>query len=386
MQLLALVQGQVRLGEPLPWGVRDAVGNLLLARGQVMNSAAQIEQLLERGATVDIEELRAVAEAEAARLAAASARPPTLFGQWEQALWQLDRLLRSANGAAPQPAAEGELPFVERVDALARQIMALTLRDPDIAIYLTVRQDPKRLTIYALAHSVHCAMVSLLMARRLAWDASRTLTLVRAALTMNIGILDLQGRMAAQSGAPSTEQMDQIRVHPAQAVELLTAAGVNDALWLETVAQHHERPDGSGYPAGLREVGELASVLRHIDVFMAKLAPRALRKPIGAQLAARQMFQDSGGGSVPAAIIKEFGIYPPGEYVQLKSGEFGVVVRRGANAGTPQVACVTDRKGAPSVTTRVCDTAVAEFAIASLPADKTLAHRVPPERLYGLQE
>ena len=386
MQLLALVQGQVRLGEPLPWGVRDAVGNLLLARGQVMRSAAQIGQLLERGATVDIEELRAVAAAEAARLAALAQRPPTLFGQWEQALWQLDRLLRSANGAAPEPAAEGAPPFVERVDVLARQIMALTLRDPDIAIYLTVRQDPKRLTIYALAHSVHCAMVALLMARRLAWDMGRTLTLVRATLTMNIGILDLQGRMAAQAGAPSAEQLEQIRAHPTQAVELLSAAGVTDPLWLETVAQHHERPDGSGYPAALREVGELATVLRHIDVFMAKLAPRALRKPIGAQLAARQMFQESGGGAVPAAIIKEFGIYPPGEYVQLKSGEFGVVVRRGTNAGTPQVACITDRKGAPTVSSIVRDTAAPEFAIVSLPADKTPVHRVPPERLYGLPE
>ncbi len=56
MQLLTRLQGQGRLGEPLPWGVRDAVGNLLLARGQVMRSAAQIEQLLERGAPVDIDE------------------------------------------------------------------------------------------------------------------------------------------------------------------------------------------------------------------------------------------------------------------------------------------------------------------------------------------
>jgi HD-GYP domain-containing protein (c-di-GMP phosphodiesterase class II) len=381
MQLLALVQGQVRLGEPLPWGVRDAVGNLLLARGHVMHSAAQIEQLLERGATVDIEELRAVADATSR--AAQTERAPTLFGQWEQALWQLDRVLRSTRGSAGAPAEPG---FVDRVDALAGQIMALTLRDPDIAIYLTVRQDPKRLTIYALAHSVHCAMVALLMARRLAWDAGRTLTLVRAALTMNIGILDLQGKMAAQAGAPTAEQLDQIRAHPLEAVDLLRAAGVTDALWLETVAQHHERPDGSGYPAALREVGELATVLRHIDVFMAKLAPRALRKPIGAQLAARQMFQESGGGAVPAAIIKEFGIYPPGEYVQLKSGEFGVVVRRGAGAGTPQVACITDRKGAPSVSSIVRDTAAPEFAIVSLPTDKTLVHRVPPERLYGLPE
>jgi HD-GYP domain-containing protein (c-di-GMP phosphodiesterase class II) len=368
------VQSQVRLGEPLPWGVRDAQGQLLLARGHVVANLDQLEALLERGAFVDIEEVRAAAKRAEAE---ANKRPLGLFALWERLLWQLDRVLRSV---------ADESGFAARMDDLVEQVVTLTDRDPDIALYLTVRQDPKRLTIYALAHSVHCALVARLMGRRLGWPEAQTRTLMKAALTMNIATLDLQGRLAAQ-GVPATPtQLDQIRAHPTQGVAMLKAAGVDDPVWLEAVAQHHEKPDGGGYPAGLTEVGELARVLRHIDVFMAKMAPRAMRAPLPAQLAARQLFQEDGGGPVSAAIIKEFGIYPPGEFVQLKSGEMAVVVRRSANARTPQAASITDRQGMPMVNTVPRDTGKPEFAIVSVVTDKSLVLRVPPERLYGLPE
>jgi HD-GYP domain-containing protein (c-di-GMP phosphodiesterase class II) len=373
MQLLKLVQSQVRLGEPLPWGVRDAQGQLLLARGHVIANLDQLEALLERGAFVDIEEVRAAAKADAE----AAKRPLSLFALWERSLWQLDRVLR---GIADEPG------FALRVDELVQHVVALIDRDPDIAVYLTVRQDPKRLTIYPLAHALHCAVVAHLMARRLSWTPERSAALMKAALTMNIATLDLQGRLAAQGVPPTATQLAQIRAHPAEAVAMLRAAGVDDAAWLTAVAQHHERPDGSGYPDGLREVDGLATALRHIDVFMAKLAPRSLRAPLATQLAARQLFQEDGGGPVSAAIVKEFGIYPPGEFVQLKSGEQAVVVRRSADARAPQAAAVTNRQGVPTVNTVVRDTARAEFAIVSVVADKSLVHRVPPERLYGLPE
>lgn len=372
MHLLRLVQSQVRLGEPLPWGVRDEHGKLLLARGHVITSEEQLAALLARGASVDIEEVRAAAsQAEAGKR-----RPVSLFGQWEQVLWQLDRALRSV----------AEAGFEQRLEAVREQVEALTLRDPDIAIWLTVRQDPKRLTIYALAHSVHCALVGLLMARRLGWDEARTHTLMRAALSMNIAILDLQGRMAAQGAPPTAPQMEMIRAHPRSGVTMLRAAGVADEAWLEAVAQHHERAGGGGYPDGLNEVGELPTVLRYIDVFMAKMAPRALRAPLATQVAARQLYQESGGAPVSAAIIKEFGIYPPGEFVQLKSGELAVVVRRAADARTPLAASVTDRHGMPSVNTVLRDTARAEFAITGLAPDKNMVLRLPPERLFGIPE
>lgn len=371
MELLGLAHGQVRLGEPLPWSIRDAQGRLLLARGHRIESEAQLAALLERGAAVDIEEVRAAATLPP------QARTPSLFGQWEQLLWQLDRTLRSA-GAEPG--------FVARIDELVARIEELTLRDSDIAIWLTVRQDRRRLTIYALAHALHCALVGLLMGRRLGWEAARTTTLMRAALTMNIAILELQGRMAAQDGPPTAAQLELIRAHPAGGAELLRTAGVDDAAWLEAVATHHERSDGSGYPAGLREVAELPTVLRWIDVFMAKMAPRALRAPLSTQAAARQLFQETGGSPAAAAIIKEFGIYPPGEFVQLRSGELAVVVRRGASASTPLAASITDRQGRPSVNTVVRDTAMPEFAIAGLPPVQATVLRMPPERLFGIRE
>jgi HD-GYP domain-containing protein (c-di-GMP phosphodiesterase class II) len=373
MQLLKLVQSQVRLGEPLPWGVRDAQGQLLLARGHVIADAGQLEVLLERGAFVDIEEVRAAAK----RAEEATKRPLSLFALWERMLWQLDRVLR---GIADEPG------FALRIDELVAQVGALTDRDADIAVYLTVRQDPKRLTIYALAHALHCALVARLMGRRLGWPDDRTQTLMKAALTMNIATLELQGRLAAQGVPPTPAQLEKIKAHPAQGVEMLRAAGVADPIWLEAVAQHHERPDGSGYPQGLRAIGELATALRHIDVFMAKTAPRAMRAPLSTQVAARQLFQEDGGGPVSAAIIKEFGIYPPGELVQLESGELAVVVRRSANARTPQAASITDRQGMPMVNTVVRDTAKPEYAIVSVSTDKALVQRVPPERLYGLPE
>jgi hypothetical protein len=92
MQLLKLVPSLVKLGEPLPWNVRDAQGHLLLARGHLMETAADLEHVLERGAFVNAEEAREVARraAEAEKLRQQQQqpqRPINLFTLWERTLW-----------------------------------------------------------------------------------------------------------------------------------------------------------------------------------------------------------------------------------------------------------------------------------------------------------
>jgi hypothetical protein len=209
---------------------------------------------------------------------------------------------------------------------------------------------------------------------------------MKAALTMNIATLELQGRLAVQGVPPTQSQQAQIKAHPERGVELLRAAGVDDEEWLRIVAEHHERLGGGGYPARIVEPAVEAQLLRHVDVFMAKISPRTIRMPMPTQGAARQLFQEDNGGPLSAAIVKEVGIYPPGELVTLKSGEHAVVVRRTANAKSPMAASITDRSGMPVVNTVVRDTARAEFAIVGTATDKGLVQRLPPERLYGLPE
>ena len=98
------------------------------------------------------------------------------------------------------------------------------------------------------------------------------------------------------------------------------------------------------------------------------------------------MFAEAQGNPVAAAIIKEYGIYPPGNAVMLATGELAVVIRRGATAVTPLAAAITDKAGMPTVGTARRDTGQPAFAIKGAATDLSLVQRVPPERLYGLAE
>ncbi len=372
IDLLRLVADQMKVGQPLPFGVRDEQGNLLLAKGHVIATESQLQTLLSRGLYGDHDDVQ---PGEDAPGAAAAKRRVTLFDLWKQTTARLDLLLNSV-------AKEG---FPARCDTFAGQMMDMVQRDPDIAIYHSVRQDPNRLSLYGLSHALHCGMVCQLAATRAGWPTERVRTLVKAALTMNLSIVEVQGRFATL-GRLNDTQRDQIRGHPQAAVDQLMAAGVTDAEWLQAVLQHHEHPKGGGYPNNTTTMGEMAQVLRMADVFMAKISPRTERPALPILDAARQMFAESNGSPLAAAIIKEYGIYPPGNFVQLASGEMAVVIRRGATAHTPVAAAVTDRNGYPVVRTTRRNTAEPAYAIKSLAPDSKMMLRLVPERLYGLVE
>lgn len=377
MHLLKLVQDQVHVGVALPWNVRDECGQLLLACGYRLRNDDQLFTLLDRGIYVDREEFEAVAHRLMLRDKPPEVEPVPLhlLQLWQRALWRLNTLLR----ACPD-----EPDFPAQMTQLAQDVIGLIERDPDVGIFLSIRQERHPNAFYSVPHSLYSALVAYLMAQRLAWDAASTLTLVKAALTMNCASIDEQDKMAAQECAPSSTQRKQIHEHPMRSVALLQAAGVRDADWLKAVAQHHERTDGSGYPAHVTDVALMAQALHHADVYMAKISPRSYRQPMTIQQAARDLFQEDKGGAISSAIIKTFGIYPPGNFVRLRSGEIAVVIRRGDHANAPIVASVTNSVGSPVVNTTLRKTADSRYAIVGLETQASVGMKVPPERLYGL--
>lgn len=332
MQLIELsaVRHRVTAQSPLPFNVRLADGTLLLARGQVVHTGDQLDALCARGMLVDIAELQTPRER--ALLAPAEELPAL----WGEAVERATRALQ----------AEPDERFESGVEEAALPLMALVERDPDLAIFQVMRQLGSHHTQYGVNHSVHCAIAAFVTARRLDWDDTAIARAVKAALTMNISMLELQGQLALQLRPPTDAQREAIRTHPLRSAKMLAQAGIADAEWLRGVAEHHEQPDGSGYPAGSSQPCALANLLRTCDVYTTKLSPRRSREALAADAAARRLFAEQPGNPVCSALIKEFGLYPPGTFVRLASGETGVVVRRGASAHQPEVLLLTTAQGA----------------------------------------
>jgi HD-GYP domain-containing protein (c-di-GMP phosphodiesterase class II) len=375
MKLLRLPASKVQIGIPLPWNVRDASERLLLSKGQIIESQPQLDLLLERGAFVDLEDARTAERLIVSQTSAStSKRPPNLFGLWDDLPNQM-RLLIDTHVPTTEVA--------EKICDFVQALIGLVDKDVDIALYHAVRQENADLFFYGYSHSIHTAVLSLLMARRLNWPESRIASLMGAAITMNFSVLALQGHMAKQNVPMRESQRLLIRQHPREALEWLQKVGITDADWLSAVLEHHERPDGSGYHQGLKDVTEIAVALRVTDVFMAKISPRTIREPLSIRDAAKQLYSEDKGGPISSAIIKEFGVYPPGEVVKLVSGEVAVVMRRTANPKCPKVSCIIDATGRPLTHNLQYDTALPEHAIVgSTPPPANIA-RLPPERIYG---
>jgi HD domain len=375
---LADVLDLLQVGEPLPFHVLDPAERRLLAQGHVVVSDTQLEMLIARGAWVDAGlalTLRQQRQASSSAASAPSQRSLSLFDRWEQMVWELDQVLRHVLAGQP---CHGE------IEALADRLLARVGRHEDGALFVTVRPPEWRFALYALQHALHTATVLVVLSRQMGWTPAELRSLVLAALTMNVSTLELQAQMAQQPDPPTTRQRALIRAHPGESARLLRQAGVRNEAWLQAVQDHHERPDGSGYPLGLTAVGPWAHALRVADVFTAKISPRANRQSMPIQTAAKQLFQEEKGGPLAAGLIKALGLYPPGELVQLKSGEIAVVTHRGASATTPRVASITNSTGKPVADTTPRDTADPAHAITGVVTDRRHLPRIQPERVYGL--
>ena len=200
---------------------------------------------------------------------------------------------------------------------------------------------------------------------------------------MNISMLELQGQLAHQTTPPTPQQLVALQSHPMRSVRILEQAGVTDADWLRGVLRHHEQENGSGYPSGCTDVGDLAALARRADIYTAKLSWRASRESLAADQAGREMFMRDPGNAMTSALIKEFGLYPPGCYVRLASGELAIVVGRGPTITTPTVACLTNERGLPLPKPLRMATTERAHQVAGVVGERSVNLSMPLERLMA---
>lgn len=357
-ELFRLQADQLKLDQPLPWNVYDSGGHLLLRKGFVIERDAQIETLIERGIFVRTVDMTGPDSDEPPKDV-----PPLVL--WESVQAHLAYILE----AMPR---DGSLQH--EVTRLARQVQQLVDKAPNLALAAIMLMDQRN---YPIAHSMHCAILAEMVARRAGWDKPKRTSLSAASLTMNVSMLQLQMVLCNQREPLTAAQRKQIGEHPAESATALIRCGITDDEWLRTVLEHHETLDGQGYPRKVTNPSDMALLLHTVDVFAAKVSPRAHRRPLMASQATKEVFTKLGADGknpFPKMLVAEIGIHPPGSIVRMASGEVGVVQKRGASAKTPVIAALLNAMGMPHLRPVIRDTAQESSAsiVGSLPRDTTL--------------
>jgi hypothetical protein len=400
MSVCQLPPEQLRIGHPTPFGLLDAEGRLLMARGAVIESAAHREQLLERGVYVDEQDTEAYSRAMAGKLDSmvnqnellgriAQAQPDAAtheavhaarkhadpMGAFSDLQMHAGKLLREAPGAD----------FKARLRKLQDELFGLLNGDADVALLVLISATTSEVREYSATHAMLVAVVCELAARNLPdWPAERHESLRCAALTMNMAMTALQDTLALQTTPPTAQQRAQIASHAERAAQGLEAAGIDDALWVEAVRQHHSALPGS--LAELPPAMQIARLIHRADIFAARLSPRRQRAALSGMAAARAAYLDERqqADEAGAAIVKATGIYPPGSFVRLASGEVAVVLRRGRRANQPWVASVLGSTGMPLGEPALRNTQLARYAVSAGVAPQDVRLRLNMPRLLRL--
>jgi len=148
--------------------------------------------------------------------------------------------------------------YVGAIRALA---LALDARDP-----------------YTAGHSERVSAISVAMGQKLGLPEADVDVLRLGALLHDIGKIGVSDEVLRKPGALTADEYDLIKRHPAIGARILRTVPFL-APHLPIVELHHERPDGQGYPHGLRadEIPVLARVVHVADAFDAITSARAYR-------------------------------------------------------------------------------------------------------------
>lgn len=273
--------------------------------------------------------------------------------------------------------------FASHLSELAALLMHACDRDRNIVLAtVLLRHDG----IYAIRHAVNVAMLVELTLRDMGLSPAHRRPVVCAALTMNISMLALQEALVKQAGSLTLEQRQSMQAHPTLGRDMLIGLGVNDPVWLDCVAQHHESPDGRGYPQGLRgeSIRLEARLIALLDRYCALLNRNAWRRGQGADSALFTTISEASGDldvKLGHLLTRSLGIYPPGTLVQLLNGEKGIVRRQGL--AMPVVAALLDRHGCslPAIIER--DTAQELFSIVSVLDLHQETERIDMRKIWG---
>jgi putative nucleotidyltransferase with HDIG domain len=211
------------------------------------------------------------------------------------ASFELDTLANTFNDlmlSVAQAQQETRAAYVGTIRALAA---ALDARDP-----------------YTAGHSERVSALSTAIGRTLQLPQEELEVLRLGALLHDIGKIGISDHVLRKPGRLTADERGIIEQHPTLGARILGPVAFLQP-YIPVVELHHENPDGSGYPHGLRgeQVPLVARIAHVADAFDAMTSARSYRPARSAQEAVAELWRCSGSqfdAEVVAALVRTVAI------------------------------------------------------------------------------
>ena len=286
-------------------------------------------------------EVQAQTEAEVVAIAARPA-PPTRVALGEE-LARASAIRREAAGMVRnvmQDARLGKAVELDRVAPVVENITESILRNSGALLSLLRLKNKDD---YTFLHSVSVCALLVAFCRSRKMDDETIYQAGLGGLLHDTGKALVPDSILNKPGRLTEAEFAIVKRHPRDGYDLLRQTPGIGPIPLDITLHHHERRDGSGYPAQQAGAGisELAQMAALVDVYDAITSDRCYHKGLPAAEALRKMHEWSKSHFDPQ-LAQEFmrcvGIYPVGTMVMLESGKLGVVVEpHESNLLTPKV-------------------------------------------------
>ena len=123
----------------------------------------------------------------------------------------------------------------------------------------------------------------------------------------DIGKIMIPPEIINKKGPLDSEERKIILAHPTLGENICLKLGPFEEI-ASLVVCHHERPNGTGYPKGLKrdEIPYLGRILAIIEIYDALRSERSYKKPFSLDKSLAILYQDAAAGNLDQQLVCEF--------------------------------------------------------------------------------
>ena len=270
-------------------------------------------------------------------------------------------------------------------------VVASMVDNPNALLWVSHLREHSQRTY---RHALRVALYIVALGRQLGFPRDQLVRIGVVGLLSDIGNARVPQQILDKPGLLTPEEFEVVKRHVQHGLQMLSDARDIPPEVLAGIAQHHERMDGSGYPAGLagRQISVYGRMAAIADCFAALTARRGYGSVQTSHQALMSLFQWS-PKLFHAPLVEQFvqaiGLFPVGSMVELSSGEVAVVLAHNrVRRLEPRVLVLTDsdKRRLPRAVERDLHVASEQGASPSVHILKGLpagVHGLSPNEYYG---